>query len=375
MLKKVVAFTRLGLRFLGYALVFVATLEICARVDDVLTWGAPLWGRYDSSCLYVCDHIGKHGRPNGEFQKWKLNQFGFRGRHITKDKPLGVFRIVVMGASESFGQAESPGMEYPAQLQTILDQARPGRYEVINAAVPGMSLPRINEFLSDYVYKSAPDLLVLYPVAADYLNFKCPKPRTSQPIPQSENTGRTLRLFRRLKVVVRQLAPPALMNAIRTHVIHLKLGQIDIREPWASPPPERLAAYENHLGSVLDQAMARDIAVLLATHANRFGDTLSPKDREWLIAWKKSYPLAGGDSLIQMDSRANTIIRKTAEERDTYLVDLAEIIPPGGNCFSDAIHFTDSGASLAARALAKKLLEIDGGTAEDYPARVKDASL
>ena len=37
MLKKVVAFTRLGLRFLGYALVFVATLEICARVDDVLT--------------------------------------------------------------------------------------------------------------------------------------------------------------------------------------------------------------------------------------------------------------------------------------------------------------------------------------------------
>ncbi|MFC2176368.1 SGNH/GDSL hydrolase family protein [Bacteroidota bacterium] len=359
---KLVKLLKAGLRFLGLAVLFVVTLEICTRIDDMLTWEAPFWGRYDNSLLYVSDRFGIHGRPNGQFEKWKLNQFGFRGPEISKAKPPGVYRIAVMGASEPFGQAESPGMEFPAQLQTILDRSRRGRYQVLNTAVPGMSLPRINEFLGDYVRQFEPDLLVVYPVAADHLDFRCPEPRKALPVPRPKKNRPSLRLLRRLRVVVKRILPTEIASSLRAYQTRRSLRQYGVQEQWRSPPPERLAAYREHLTSVVDQARSCGIDVLLATHAHRFGETLSAADHNWLIAWRKFYPLAGGDCLIQMETEANTIIRRTAKDRGTRLADVADTISPGNENFSDFVHFTDLGARIVAEAIAAKVLEIDGGS-------------
>ncbi len=351
-------------RFCFLAILCGATLEVCARVDDVLTWKAPFWGRYDHSLLSVKDRFGVHGRPRGQFEKWKLNQFGFRGPEISKHKPRGVYRIAVMGASETFGQAESPGMEYPAQLQAILDRAKPDRYQVLNTAVAGMSLPRIAEFLRDYVSQFDPDLVILYPVAADHLDFRCPAPRTAprdpQPVRRPASARPSFRLRRRVRTAIKQFLPARIQEVLRVYQTRRRLQKYGVEKPWESPPPERLAAYREHLTTVVEEARRHGIEVLLATHAHRFAEPFSPRDQQMLVAWRKFYPLAGGDCLIQMEAEANEIVRRTASERNTYLVDLATAIPPCNENFSDFVHFTDRGAQIAAEALAKTVLAIDG---------------
>jgi len=353
------------MRFFRLALLSCVTLEVCARVDDVLTWEAPFWGRYDHSLLSIEDCYGVHGRPNGQFEKWRLNQFGFRGPEITKDKPRNVYRIAVLGASETFGQIESPGMEYPAQLQAILDRARPGRYQVLNTAIAGMSLPRIAEFLRDYVYQFHPDLVIVYPVAADHLDFRCPAPRTAPLVPQPPNPRPSLRLGQRLRTVMKRILPARIQSALRSYEIDRQLRSYGNQEPWESPPPERLAVYQRNLMLVVEEARSRGIDILLATHAHRFAKPLSPKDEEMLVAWRKFYPLAGGDCLIKMETEANAIICRTAKDQGTYLVDVAAAVAPCAENFSDFVHFTDRGARMAADALAKQVLAIDKQTTQD----------
>src|SRR5688572_3869912 len=95
-------------RFLGLAAIFLAGLEIMARLDDSLTHGAPFLGRYDApSMLLDRDSLGIKGRANGKFEKWVLNAKGFRGPDPRVPKPAGKIRIVALGASETFGLYES----------------------------------------------------------------------------------------------------------------------------------------------------------------------------------------------------------------------------------------------------------------------------
>jgi len=115
---------------------------------------------------------------------------------------------------------------------------------------------------------------------------------------------------------------------------------------------------------VVEEARSRGIEILLATHAHRFAKPLSPRDEEMLVAWRKFYPLAGGDCLIKMETEANAIICRTAKDQGAYLVDVAAAVAPCAENFSDFVHFTERGAHLAAEALAKKVLVIDGPVAQ-----------
>jgi hypothetical protein len=172
---------RRGIAALGMAAIFVLTLELCARVDDWVRWDAPILGHYSQALLTVTDQHGRHSRPGARFQKWQINSHGFRGPEITLEKPAGVVRVVVAGASEAFGLHESPGMEFPAQLQTLLDSKAPGRYQVLNAACPGMTPARIAKYFDSWVTRFEPDVLVFYPTPAFYLDIN---PPPDPPLPE-----------------------------------------------------------------------------------------------------------------------------------------------------------------------------------------------
>ena len=91
-----------------------------SRVDDYFTWGAPVFANYTHDELRIGDSLGFHNRPNAKFQKWEINSHGFRSPETTREKPDSVIRVIMTGASETFGLLESPGMEYSAQMQSIL---------------------------------------------------------------------------------------------------------------------------------------------------------------------------------------------------------------------------------------------------------------
>jgi hypothetical protein len=161
-----------GLRWLAVALLFLFAAEVFARLDDNLTWGAPFLTPYSNERLLRQDSLGFRGRPNFQYQKWRMNNLGFRGPDIAPSPAPGVTRIAVIGASETFGLYESEGGEYPARMQRMLDSIAPGRYEVVNVALPGLSLASMVPYIRRSVVPIGASILVVYPTPMFYLEVR-----------------------------------------------------------------------------------------------------------------------------------------------------------------------------------------------------------
>ena len=102
-MKRAVSILRI---FVGL-LIFVLAVEMCARVDDFIAYGAPFGESYTSDRLYEHDQIGQRGRPGARYKKWHLNSLGYRGPELRN----GTIRIICLGASETFGLYEADGEE------------------------------------------------------------------------------------------------------------------------------------------------------------------------------------------------------------------------------------------------------------------------
>jgi lysophospholipase L1-like esterase len=90
------------------------------------------------------------------------NTRGFRGSEIAVPKPPGVFRIVALGGSTTYGDHIAKWEDaYPAQLERVLRE-RQRQVEVINAGVPGYSSWEMLISLEFQILDLQPDLLLVY---------------------------------------------------------------------------------------------------------------------------------------------------------------------------------------------------------------------
>jgi lysophospholipase L1-like esterase len=332
-----------------YVVLFAAALEACARVDDFLSYGAPpADNHYTLERLKIVDEDGIRGRPGARFEKWQMNRQGFRGADAAPE--AGSLRVLVLGASETFGLYESPGKEYPAQLRELL-AARLGRpVEVMNAGLPGMSLPRAVQFCERRLERLRPDLVLYYPTPAGYLDEEPPalpradrEPRRERPMP---------RLARRLPGALKTLLPEAAQDALRRR--ELARAARGKPEGWLfrEAPEERVALFERDLRALARAVKAAGVPLVLATHAHRFREPLTEPEARHLRAWRRFYPRAEETVILRMEARANAAIRLVAAEEGAALADLAAAVPPEPANFHDFAHFTDQGARLAAEAFA-----------------------
>src|SRR5687768_9139130 len=128
-------------RWCGLAALFVGVFELACRVEDWVRYRTPIDSPFTSQTdLVMHGPDGAHGRPNARYQKWVMNGLGMRGPAATVERAPGVARVVTVGASETFGLYESPGREYPRQLEDTLNArfgascgGTPMRAEVLNA--------------------------------------------------------------------------------------------------------------------------------------------------------------------------------------------------------------------------------------------------
>ncbi len=98
-------------------------------------------------------------RDNGSV----INRAGMRDREFAVTKPHGVFRIVVIGDSVTFGFACSRGHAYPKQLESLLNEAatpESPRFEVLNLGVTGYNARQIVETLRVRGLRYQPDLVI-----------------------------------------------------------------------------------------------------------------------------------------------------------------------------------------------------------------------
>ena len=93
-------------------------------------------------------------------RKVTINSLGFRGRERSWKKPKGVFRIVCLGGSNTYGASVSDGETYPARLEAALNRLSRGRFEVWNAGACARVLSQDVQVARQIVAHAEPDLLV-----------------------------------------------------------------------------------------------------------------------------------------------------------------------------------------------------------------------
>src|SRR5665647_1479825 len=107
---------------LGLFLVFAASFELSLRIQDWVRYRMPILSNVTNEAdLVMRDSAGAHGRPSVRYRKWSMDSLGFRGPEVPVRPEPGTVRIIVAGASESFGLYESPGKEYPRELEDTLN--------------------------------------------------------------------------------------------------------------------------------------------------------------------------------------------------------------------------------------------------------------
>jgi lysophospholipase L1-like esterase len=75
--------------------------------------------------------------------------------------PGASFRLLCLGDSLPFGSRVRAEEAFPAQLQRLLEQRSPGRYSIVNLAVPGMNSSQVRRRLPRRVLRYEPDLVIV----------------------------------------------------------------------------------------------------------------------------------------------------------------------------------------------------------------------
>lgn len=333
------------LRLVTIALTVLVTLEICAHLDDTLTYGAPFLGNYSIDSIFAFGPNGKHGVPNARFKRWQLDSNGFRNPEPVPGRP----RILVIGASESFGISEPSGMEYPAQLQRVLSE-RGLDFSVINAAIPGMRHGYV-EYLRDALERVRPAYVLFYPSPANYIGRTAPLcgAQRTWPVGGAESKRPQSRVLPRVWDVFKASAPAPLMEGIRRFQIRLALNG----EALPRVPDATIAAYRSDLECALDAVERAGARPLILGHATRFGPGLTAAEPLEMLTWRTFYPELSERGFTDLEARANAAAAEVATAREIPFSDLSTRVPPGPRYFSDFVHFTGEGAALVARAGAE----------------------
>ena len=355
--------TRLGWKWFPYSCFMMGILLIAAesasRLDDWMRFGTG-WFEATSMEFLVLKEVGfRRGRPDSGVRHWQLNEHGFRGPSFRKEKEPAKIRVMLLGASETFGTHESPGKSYPEALEKLL----PASYQVINAAVVGMPLAEAINYWDLYLAEYQPDILVLcasplfyladYPPAIPLLSPSATAPKQPPPIPLVDSLRFLERLRNRfnLPAVVVQARDRA--NLART---------IASKEPgWVfeGPPEDRLELYQEHLNMMIDRTRKTSCQLVLVTQPIRVAMAIRPEDEGDLLAARVIRPRATDRTLVDFSSLARDRLTALADSRSIPVVDLWGVMTGERALFHDIVHFNDRGAQIAAQRIAQQLIALE----------------
>jgi len=342
---------RLG-RALVAAILFAAGIEFWARVDDYVTYGAPILGVYNNDGLYVRDSLGRIGKPNARYRKWQLNSLGMRGPELKQ----GRTNILCFGASETFGLYESDGREYPRELERKLNGlAGREEFQVVNAAYPGESVYTANVRAPQLISEVHPRFALVYPTPADYIWLPY-LDASMKPSPATPRGPRfELRVGERVKQLLKTVLPWAMQTRLREREIRAGAAQFSVMDTL---PAENVRRFHDDVTSLIVTLRANGVVPVVVTHASAFASPQAAADRTMLTAWRKFYPMLKEEGFVDMERRMNDALRQIAAEQHVPLIDVAPHIPPSQHLFADFVHFTNAGAEVMAQKLADGLIPL-----------------
>jgi lysophospholipase L1-like esterase len=351
------------IRWAVFGVCFMATIEMASRIDQWWTYRAPIFGLYTyDSALFTTDEYGITGRPNGAYEKWRLNSYGFRGPEIQRAKDSNQLRVVCIGASETFGLYEQPGHEWPRQLEGMLQHSGV-HAEVINAAIAGMGLHQRTLHVQNRLLPFSPDVLVFMLEYGSYAGMTEEKLQVwhTQPPGLPTRDGpldgvKSLRTVSRLKDVFFPRLPVAVQQAIEEleRRVRLRAWQRDLGYKFRSIKhlrPLEVDVFKRDLEDLHHISNTAGATVILLAPAMWFNErNLSMTYLSW--------PFIDESWWREAQGVLSSVAREFAEQEGFDYLDLSELVRGHEQeWMMDMLHFNDDGAKQVAQRVAAKITQ------------------
>jgi lysophospholipase L1-like esterase len=285
------------------------------------------------------------------------NALGFRGPETTVAKPKGVFRVVALGGSTTYGDQIARWEDaYPAQLEAML-RARGRHVEVINAGVPGYSSWEMLVAFEFRLLDLQPDLLIVYEGIND-LYPRLVKPSQYDGMATSKGIWKTAEsampastLYRIIAVRRGWMADPSLSQSLFDPAFSAEFCRFNAAytrcDNFGASPDTVLTAnpptyFERNIRSLVALALSNHVQVMLSTWAY----------------YPAAIPDAPNGSFMtlpfvrQAVSEHNQILRSVAQAMHVPLYDLATSFPTDRSLWFEGMHLTPAGARKQAAAYA-----------------------
>lgn len=145
----------------------LASDGIGLRPWEIHTSGAPARSGLDNACVRRNDILVRELIPGRttELEGWTIvtNKWGMRDQNYTLEKPEGVYRIAILGASYEMGSGVSQDSIFENQVeQMLLDSLPSARIEILNFSVGGYHLPQQIWVAENKIDKFSPDLVLCF---------------------------------------------------------------------------------------------------------------------------------------------------------------------------------------------------------------------
>jgi lysophospholipase L1-like esterase len=353
---------------LAAGLTFLAAAELTARLDDYLFSDiSPLASPDRERDLLVQMPWGTRGKPNGHFRKWYLNEYGFLGPSLSH-LPTST-RVMVLGASETFGLYESAGQNYPAQLSKNLAERGRRDVEIVNAAVAGMTLPSLKAYWDNWVSSFQPSFVLLYPSAHFYLDNERPRVVRKPATTDWSAVRRLVTSSRFLGRIIDQGKQIQLLRALRSH---LEIGRAlkgkspDYLFVARNLPQDRLHAFKHDLEELGDAVARTGATPVLITPAFKTPWPPAPSDLAELNYFRIFIPRAEADAIPAFVAAARQVIIDLGQRRGWPVIDAAYELGGRRELFADPVHFTNEGSRRLAQLIGDRLLPMLGTAAGGY---------
>jgi hypothetical protein len=290
------------------------------------------------------------------------NTRGFRGPDIAVVKPPGVFRIVALGGSTTYGDHIARWEDaYPAQLEKILRQ-RHHAVEVINAGVPGYSSWEMLISFEFHLLDLQPDLLLVYEGIND-LYPRLVRPSQYDGMATSKGVWRTdapvipaSALYRFLAIRFGWMDDPTSAQSQFDRSFSAEYCHFDASytrcDNFDMAPDAVLAAnppryFERNMRSLVSLALSKSVPVMLSSWA--YFPSAIPE-----VANGTFMTLA---FVQQTVAEHNRILRNVAADLRVPFYDLAATLPTNRAFWVEGMHLTPAGAHEQAVLFADFLTE------------------
>jgi len=289
----------------------------------------------------------KPGYERGNFER--INELGFRGDEITAKKPEGVYRVVAIGGSTTFGVYLPWQQSYPYYLQQVLrERLGTDAVEVINAGMTGSTTAESLHRLFTQILPIEPDMVIIYhgyndlfPRVFDNYQEDYYHWRKSDP-----NNPPGMTRFYLWRLALRALNPTSF------HENYDLQRYIWKTENLPESDTERLvnfddssnAAFTRNLDYMITTLKAKNIQPVLASFA------IYPD----IWHWNDYFPAYVWEEGIRQN---NVTITALAEQYELPLVPFAEAVTGARyrDLYNDSIHMTSEGNVLKANVFADML--------------------